>query len=472
MKAIFNISKRFRSFFFSMLAIIFVFGVSISIAYGEWLFDPEITNTDVDKNAIQPSFNADPIRENTILNDGHDVYDAGTQYYDVYFMAQNVSTSVFLTESGTMNGKTNYVFKTDRTPSYYNDTVDSNGIQVAMAYGTFKEEGSTKGNLGALLSKDYLNQDFNRYFKRFRNVAELTTTQIDQLGTPECFLFDRLSNENPNDNPWKNLWPLSFLCWTPTVVSDLYNNNGREPDWEDYPDPFLMPSSAPSSEDETENSNYNTYYNFFPSDYEGLTNFAQVTGWFPPDNDTSFTTFYTNTVLSNYDDSAIYVNGRKSIFVYPVYTISKNYVNLDLAVDSIQLAHYLETPTTNTSDHNGLVYDVAYDGALTNTIRDSTGIENISVADGRRISVYVVNDVVFDEEFLANNAANNNYKLYIRNDIDKYNGGWKGDEHNVVTNCNLYDVGSGRFNIYIVVNETYQYEGDRWNRDFSQDDTT
>ncbi len=454
MKGIFNISKRFRSFFFSMLAIIFVFGVSISIAYGEWLFDLEITNTDIDKNDIHPTFNADPIRENTILNDGHDVYDAGTQYYDVYFMAQNVSTSVFLTESGTMNGETNYVFKTDRTPSYYNDIVDSDGIQVAMAYGTFKEEGSTKGNLGALLSKDYLNQDFNRYFKRFRNVAELTTTQIDALGTPECFLFDSQSNDNPNDNPnpWKNLWPLSFLCWTPTVVSDLYNNSEKINDWTKSYDPFFddVSTTRPTDDTDNEQTNYDNYYQYFDG-YEGLTNFAQVTGWFPPDNDTSFTTFYTNTVLSNYGSNAIYVNGRKSIFVYPVYTVGKNYVDNAKAVDSITIGEYTTSGDFKNPKH------LAYDGALTSMLREflNSNTSSLSSSGQTRYSVYAHNNVVFDAALI--NDPNRN-RLIIRNDVDRVNGSWSGENHLIQEGFDLYSVGTGRFNIYIVVKEGYRHD--------------
>lgn len=467
MKGIFNISKRFRSFFFSMLAIIFVFGVSISIAYGEWLFDTEITNTDVDNNNIQPSFNADPIRENTILNDGHDVYDAGTQYYDVYFMAQNVSTSVFLTESGTMNGETNYVFKTDWTPSYYNDTVDSNGIQVAMAYGTFKEEGSTKGNLGALLSKDYLNQDFNRYFKRFRNVAELTTTQIDQLGTPECFLFDRLSN----DDKWESLWPLSFLCWTPTVVTDLYNNSEKKEYWTSEYDPLTFDDDStirPTDNIGNVQTNYDNYYQYFDG-YEGLTNFAQVTGWFPPDNSSSFTTFYTNTVLSNYDSNAIYVNGRKSIFVYPVYTVGKNYVNTSYGarVDSIVL-----TEMDISGNNLRTMYQASYDGALTNRIRDSEYVKyNTTLSNTTqgstdpRISIYTFNNIVFDASYLSSTTN----KLRIRNDINRNDSMWLGENHDI-GDKNLYSVGSGRFNIYLVVKERY-YQRRRWvNSDENSDD--
>lgn len=463
MKAIFNISKRFRSFFFSMLAIIFVFSVSISIAYGEWLFDPEITNTDIDNNDIQPTFNADPIRENTILNDGHDVYDAGTQYYDVYFMAQYVSTSVFLTESGTMNGETNYVFKTDRTPSYYNDTVDSNGRRVAMAYGTFKKddtkdkEDDSKVTLGALLTDD-ITQDFNRYFKRFRNVAELTTTQIDQLGTPECFLFDSQSV----DEEWSGMWRLSFLCWTPATseVSNLYYNH-RKSDWETSPDPFLMSPSAPTSEDETENSNWANYSDFFPS-YYGITNFGKVTGWYPEDN-SEFTTFYTNTVLSNYDDSAIYINGRKSILVYPVYTVGKNYVDksYDARVDSIVL-----TEMDGSNNNVRTMYQASYDGYLTNIIRNSPDVidNKIQGSTSPRISIYTFNDIVFDASYLSSTTK----ELRIRNDINRNDSMWLGKDHDI-GDVNLYSVGSGRFNIYLVVKERY-YERYRWFQDENSDD--
>lgn len=457
MKAIFNISKRFRSFFFSMLAIIFVFGVSISIAYGEWLFDPEITNTDVDNNNIQPSFNADPIRENTILNDGHDVYDAGTQYYDVYFMAQAVSYDKFLTLDGQIDGVDNYQFDTSKSPTYYNvSSTDTDTHKYAMSYGTFKEDDSN-GTLGALLTAD-INQDFNRYFKRFRNVAELSTEQMDELGNPECFLFDSQSE----DKKWSGMWRLSFLCWTPAIseVSNLYYNS-RKSDWDTSPDYFQMSTSAPTSGDTTEISNYDNYSDFFPSDY-GITNFGQVTGWYPEDN-SEFTTFYTNTVLSNYDDSAIYVNGRKSIFVYPVYTVGKNYVDKSYAdrVDSIVL-----TEMDGSNNNVRTMYQASYDGYLTNRIRNSPDVidNKIQGSTSPRISIYTFNDIVFDASYLSSTTNT----LRIRNDINRNSNMWLGANHDI-GDVNLYSVGSGRFNIYLVVKEKFYEERRRSTNQNSSD---
>ncbi len=383
---------------FVILLIVFfiVFGSFASIGFSNWIFESETTDT---KDNI--GLDSDPIRENATFNDGFDVVDRGIQTYDVYFMAQSVPyTTLF------GNG--------------FNQTGNN---QIVQPYYTCMNYGSVYGyniNYGHFAQFDnvtnYESNNFNQYFLKFENRAEISVSDLDNIPNPINKLVD--GNNWPSDGTG-----LRFAGW---MV---------------YP--------------------YDIYFK-----ESGSHSLNQVYGWYPFDilsSDSSipaFELFNSNALLSTYDNIAINVNGKKSLFLFPLFTTNKNYYeqrnqNPQNVRDSISIQK------KDSNDKNlGENYFI-YNSNLSKGLRTELGLETSDTS----VNVFQINNYTIDSK---NDYNNPNIRIDIINDMDRNDGSWEGNGNfdpyrgkhyvqNTDTFGDNFDLkkSSGRFNIYLIIKEAY-----------------
>lgn len=363
----------FRKFSFLAFIVVVSLGVLVGYGFSDFLFGgvataPSTTIENVD------SF-VDPIRQNAVFNEPGDIGSVGTKYYDVYFMAQSINGGAKDTNNdGVLD---NY--------GYY-DVPDgySNNENIAH-FGAFYGE-NDEGSSYDLPSN--LALDTNRYFKKLENVAEVSTYQMEEIGEPK---INRVFDGNSTiDNGG---WQLEFVCWTTSPMAIYGSDNNPWPSV--------------------------TYDN-------GLQGYKAYS-WYPGIDDTTFSTFYTNSLLSIYDtgdgtnenndgDAVYLINGRKSIFVYPVYSIGKDYastktIGMDTVVDSLQLRKYPENATQSSTYESKMPI---YDGQLTSQLQSALG------GDSDSYKIFRFDNIKFTDEDV------NQYKYVIT--VDRAEPGWVGDK--------------------------------------------
>lgn len=363
----------FRKFSFLAFIVVVSLGVLVGYGFSDFLFGgvataPSTTIENVD------SF-VDPIRQNAVFNEPGDVGSVGTKYYDVYFMAQSINGGAKDTNNdGVLD---NY--------GYY-DVPDGYSTNENIAhFGAFYGE-NDDGSFYDLPSN--LALDTNRYFKKLENVAEVSTYQMEEIGEPK---INRVFDGNSTiDNGG---WQLEFVCWTTSPMAIYGSDNNPWPSV--------------------------TYDN-------GLQGY-KVYSWYPGTDDTTFSTFYTNSLLSIYDtgdgtnenndgDAVYLINGRKSIFVYPVYSIGKDYastktIGMDTVVDSLQLRKYPENATQSSTYESKMP---VYDGQLTSQLQSALG------GDSDSYKIFRFDNIKFTDEDV------NQYKYVIT--VDRAEPGWVGDK--------------------------------------------
>lgn len=427
----------FRKFSFLAFIVVVSLGVLVGYGFSDFLFGgvataPSTTIENVD------SF-VDPIRQNAVFNEPGDVGSVGTKYYDVYFMAQSINGGAKDTNNdGVLN---NY--------GYY-DVPDgySNNENIAH-FGAFYGE-NDEGSFYDLPAN--LALDTNRYFKKLENVAEVSTYQMEEIGEPKINrVFD--GNSTASNGGWQ----LEFVCWTTSPMAIYGSDNNPWPSV--------------------------TYDN-------GLQGY-KVYSWYPGTDDTTFSTFYTNSLLSIYDtgdgtnenndgDAVYLINGRKSIFVYPVYSVGKDYStsqtnrNMNTIVDSLQLRNYSQdSSSSNYSDPIDAKTPI-FDGQLTSELNS---IQEIN--DARNYKIFRLDNILFEKD------DSNKYLLAV----DRSMNGWKGDKFLVtktddgyqstkpMTNSQATDYSndfidtafdfhkniSGLFNVYIVSKCNFSGNGRGYN---------
>ena len=381
----------FRKFSFLAFIVVVSLGVLVGYGFSDFLFGgvataPSTTIENVD------SF-VDPIRQNAVFNEPGDVGSVGTKYYDVYFMAQSINGGAKDTNNdGVLD---NY--------GYY-DVPDGYSTSENIAhFGAFYGENDDR-SFYDLPSNPAL--DTNRYFKKLENVAEVSTYQMEEIGEPKINnVYDGNSEANENKS-----WPLEFVCWT-TNYEPIYSYFTTQREWwwdtktyVEWPKPSEF--------------------------YDGY----QVWGWYPGTDDTNFSTFYTNSLLSIYDkdddvkdenndgDAVYLINGRKSIFVYPVYSIGKDYASVKTSdeggegngssvVDSLQLRKYPENATQSSKYESKMPI---YDGQLTSQLQSALG------GDSGSYKIFRFDNINFTDEDV------NQYKYVIT--VDRAEPGWVGDK--------------------------------------------
>ena len=455
-----------------MLSIICIAVTCIAtIGYADFIF-----NTDDVSNGIGDSNNpitqtADPIRQNAVFGEAGDASASGTQYYDVYFMAQSVPNGAQDTDN---DGNLDVYYYMDIPNDYSGDEPNVDG---KTHYGAFY------GENGESLSDDItLNE--NRYFKKIENVAELSINQIEQIGQPRTNnIFDSQSYGNRTTNS-SHMYGLYFLCWTTDAypIYSLVENSDTVVSWP-LNEVGSVRESNPGS---TTSPKYNISSITQENGYDTNSSLA-VQGYYPSRN-SNFSALYTNTLLSIYDDpigpgqnentdgdAVFLINGKKTIFIYPIYTSGKDYISQDInsgnysrnnLVDSVVLGKY--------DSNNNLVGSktFVYDDAMSSSDLD----------------YYVLSDVVFEENSTSDNYYGNfNYNIIVDRTIVGNEWTWDGTKY-LITNSgenntrnpvsddqlrnsfgeNAFNVGtsSGRYNIYLI-----SKKGSRWERDsISNDD--
>lgn len=362
----------FRKFSFLAFIVVVSLGVLVGYGFSDFLFGgvataPSTTIENVD------SF-VDPIRQNAVFNEPGDVGSVGTKYYDVYFMAQSINGGAKDTNNdGVLN---NY--------GYY-DVPDGYSTNENIAhFGAFYGENDD----GSYDLPSNLALDTNRYFKKLENVAEVSTYQMEEIGEPKINrVFDG------NSTTINSAWQLEFVCWTTSPMA-IYGSD----------------------------------YNLWPSvTYDNGLQGYKVYSWYPGKDDTTFSTFYTNSLLSIYDtgdgtnenndgDAVYLINGRKSIFVYPVYSVGKDYastkiIGMDTVVDSLQLRKYPENATQSSTYESKMP---VYDGQLTSQLQSALG------GDSDSYKIFRFDNIKFTDEDV------NQYKYVIT--VDRAEPGWVGDK--------------------------------------------
>lgn len=409
----------FKKYFFIFAVMCIAVTCIATFGYADFVFNTADISNGIGSSNNSITQTADPIRQNAVFGEAGDASASGTQYYDVYFMAQAINGGAKDTNGDGILDNYYYLPIPD---NYSGEEADVDGL---THFGAFY------GENGESLTDD-ISQDVNRYFKKVENVAELSIEQMNEIGTPRTNrIFDSRSHSGTVN---VDKWPIQFLCWT--ISSEpIYTANG-----------YSWPSDG-----QLRGINGSTWLSYY-STWE-----YTVTGYYPTKSST-FTTFYTNNLLSIYDDYAVTINGKKSIFVYPVYTVGKSYI----AYDSGKSYECVDSVTLRTYDTNQTQLELQtfiYDGSLSSSLNTS----------GSNFSVFRLDNVLFDSDTYSN------YKYTIHVDRSPWIGNryivtdGLGENNSSPQNNELpyffgdaYNVGqgSGRYNIYLISKSNNMFSND------------
>ncbi len=392
----------FKSKPLAILLIVFfiVFGSFASIGFSNWIFESETTDT---KDNI--GLDSDPIRENATFNDGFDVVDRGIQTYDVYFMAQSVPYTTLFGNDGFNQNENNQIVQPYYTCMNYGSAYGYN-----VNYGHFDQYDNVT---------DWESNNFNKYFLKFENRAEISMSDLGNIPNPKNKLVDG------------NNWPKD-------------GSGLRFAGWMIYP--------------------YDIYFK-----ESGSHSLNQVYGWYPSDilsSDSSipaFELFNSNALLSTYDNIAINVNGKKSLFLFPLFTTNKNYYEQrNQRPQNVRDSISIQKKESN-GKNLGENYFI-YSSNLSQGLRTELGLKTSDTS----VNVFQINNYTIDSKDY-NDA---NIRIDIINDMDRNDGSWEGNQnfyqyggkHYVQNSDTFSDTfednfdlkkSSGRFNIYLIVKEAY-----------------
>lgn len=277
------------------------------------------------------------------------------------------------------------------------------------------------------------------------------------------------------------MYSLYFLCWT-TSICPIYSLIQVEDRWilPDIKNYIDWPNSEIAYVRDNDTSN-SPKYEFNGNDGYGQDNWNKnlaVQGYYPS-RKSNFSALYTNTLLSIYDDDSydannkkldensdgdavFLINGKKTIFIYPVYTSGKNYIaqdagvddnnnpyDIDNTVDSVVLGKY---DSNNLVDSNTFIYDDSL------SIKDSNDSSKI-------LDCFLLSDIVFDE----NETNYYDYNIIVDRTIYRNNWIWNGTKYLITNSGNNNSnpavsdnqlkgaftdafnicIDSGRYNIYL-----------------------
>ena len=350
----------FKKYFFILLLAVLSLGTLVSFGYADFYFGDTNTSTEISDLPTR----ADPIRQNAVFGEQGDTGTQGTKYYDVYFLAQSIYESEPSADnpSGAKNPEgANY--GEGPIQNYYYQTISDE--PNTGNFGAFYD------NSGNLLTAD-ITQDRNRYFIRIENVAEISLDQLEEISEPSTkYVFDQASSNDAPGNE-ENKWEISFLCFSP-LATPVYQWNGQN---EPNPEDFHLDSST-------------TVHGY------------RVNGYYPHGD--SFESFYANSSLSIYDDYSVTINGRDSLVFYPVYTVGKNYINLNNGVD--EMSFYRRTVDEQGNPQDEHLGYATYEGNLTQLVRGANPNSN------GEYTVYSLMNQVF------NAGEYENYTYYLSSDL-------------------------------------------------------
>lgn len=265
----------------------------------------------------------------------------------------------------------------------------------------------------------YVNSDFGQdtrygswgnaatspYYWKWENVNMVTASMLSKMGNPSCKLTDIHG------------FALEFNSW----ICNPYN---------------VYVKQSGMNEIEVNGEKY-----------------IQVYGSYPFQN---FEPAYFNSLLEIYDSNSIYIEGRKSIFFYPIYSTGKGYyayavggAGSNYLRDSISI-----TNTSNSgSSSSFFVFDPTNTELMHNIPNDIFANEgNEKSSETTRYYAYRYTEYIVENENVSDNNG------FIDNDMDTGHKSWLGEKkrltYNNGTNVTLNDQ-VGRYNFYLFVKERY-----------------
>lgn len=393
--------------FIMMIASCFMFGSAA------WYFFDDIS-TSTSATDI-----ADNLRPNQIFGDGQDTVILDTKFYDVYFLAQNVQDipdptnaetylddTTFFKKIGEIadsdgNIVNNYTFKDQDNKQLY---YDDSKTSYTYKYGNDLRHGSWENRASV-----------SPYYWKWTNVNTISASMLSTMGNPHCEMVD------------KNNWPLTFNSWIINPY-DIYVKD---------------------------NYSHSVYSK------DGI-NYIQVYGSYPFEN---FETAYFNSLLQIYDSHAIYIDGHRSLFFYPIYSSGKGYyayttggAGSENLRDSIAIINKDTKSQADSSmqEEEFFVYEPTYTDLMLN-YGNGLFIEKGSQTstDKTRFRAYRFT------EYIVNSVDVSETKGYIQNDIDLNNSSWPGTKDILTSTINnntstIYlNSEPGRYNFYLFVKERY-----------------
>ncbi len=336
-------------------------------------------------------YEVDPIRENATFYDGYDAVDEGTKYYDVYFMAQSIPDKKMLIDNGDGTHSFNPNFLSS---PYYIDTNSAD-------FGHFSGADCDATNYSFDIDKNY-------WFTRLENISEISVSAYDDV-------VKRIENNLIDYNNWN----LQFLCWS-LHPHEIYATDG---------DPW--PTSFDKVEDGTA---------------------TKVDGFYPYSED--FTPFYMNTSLDLYENNVKTINGRKTLFLYPVFSTGKNYFDFYRGNKGDQIKDLITVTKGYSDGTDDKIYYPYFNGTVTGLVKNSV------------VDVYSLDNFLITHDELKDDASPKLDSIKIKNDMNRKSTkeGWAGEGDFVHTvndeqgnPLNLLNMSgdknlqSGRYNIYIFV---------------------
>ncbi len=249
------------------------------------------------------------------------------------------------------------------------------------------------------------NSTISPYYWKYENINMVTASMLLKMGNPSCQMVDRHG------------YPLEFNSW----ICDPYNVYRKENGMGEM-------------------------------DKNGQ-KYIQVYGSYPFQN---FEPAYFNSLLEIYDSRSIYIEGRKSIFFYPIYSTGKGYyaytvggAGSDYLRDSISI-----TNTSNgASTSSYFVFDPKNTELMHNIANNAfADAGEAKGSDTTRYYAYRYTEYIVENENVSNNNG------FIDNDMDTSHKSWLGTKKRITynngTNIVLNDR-VGRYNFYLFVKERY-----------------
>lgn len=408
----FNFGRKHISLLISCVAIS---GIAISstvyAGYSKWVFKDTATYEHENTH-----YEVDPIRENATFYDGYDAVDEGTKYYDVYFMAQSIPDTIPDKKMLTDNGDGTHSFTDEflKHPYYYVDTNSDDDINSAD-FGHFSGADCDTTNYSFDIDKNY-------WFTRLENISEISVSAYDDV-------VSRIENNLVD----KNRFRLEFLCWSLSPL-EIYGTNDTE--WPDSFSPALAQNDGQTA--------------------------TQVDGFYPYSK--GFTPFYMNTSLDLYDKNVKTINGRKTLFLYPVFSTGKNYFDFYRGNKGDQIKDLITVTKRYSDGTDDKIYYPYFNGTVTGLVNKN---ENENVYD-----VYSLDNFIIKQDELKDDASPKLGSITIKNDINRASTeeGWAGegdfvhtvnDEEgnplNLLNMSSVQNLKSGRYNIYIFVKHSTQH---------------
>lgn len=362
----------------------------------------------------------DSLRPNQTFGEKEDVVLKELEYYDVYFLAQNVANiENFLVEDKSFvpsDGRTNYKFKDLSKGLYYEHHI-SGVPEGDLRFGSFEGRSSA-----------------SPYYYKLSHVETVTNAALDTIGKPTCQLVDGNSDQTDPSRQWV----LQFSTWCADPYPELYSRD-----------------NATDGRECWVNDQY-----------------IQVFGSVPYHD---FDIAYFNSLLSIYDSRAYYINGTKTLFFYPIYTIGKSYYLLRTGQSKDRLRDCIALHTS--AKQSFFTFDERYTNLLEG-VKEADGSNRFpiiptsvdesnpnSTTNTVRYLAYRYFDYVVDNEDI-----NIEGQGYISNDMDTEEKSWSGNGQNVQRGGNLlqFNNEAGRFNIYLIVKERFaEIRNIRSNTDYS-----